>query len=284
MIHDLDETIKQILIKKGKLNAGDIDIAFDQPTGEWTASLNRPTINLYLYDMRENLELRNTSHIKTERHNGRGGKRVYPSKRIDLSYLITVWARNPEDEHQLLWRVLRTLSLSRSIKPETGIGMVREQPFDLPIKVALPSDAVRNLPDLWGVMENQLKPSVNLLVTVALDTQLVVEAPLVLTSTLRVGQSAHPLEQEMTAVDVSIYHIGGRVLHQGMPVGEGVEVTLLNRGDTVETDASGQYVFAYMQPGEYDVEVVADGRKPKRFTITVPNDDHTDPRNFDLSL
>lgn len=279
MIHDLDETIKQLLIQRGKLNLSDVDIVFDQPTGEWAATLNRPTVNLYLYDIRENIELRNTTQIVTERNQSNGsGRRVHPPRRVDLSYLITVWARNPEDEHQLLWRILQTLmQLAGTIKLDQTVGLVREQPLDLPVKVALPSEAMRNLSDLWGVMENQLKPSLNMIITTALDTHKVIESPLVLTTIGRIGQRVAG-KREIAALDVEIYHIGGRVLVKGYPVGAGAQVTVLDRGDQVETDASGNFMFAYMQPGDYDIEVALEGRQPKVFNITVP------AKNYDLSL
>lgn len=276
MIHDLDETIKQILVKKGKLNPSDVDIAFDQPTGEWTSSLNRPTINLYLYDIRENTQLRPPVVSQIEREEGRARK-TYPPKRIDLSYLITVWARNPEDEHQLLWRTLHTLMQTRMIKPADTVGVVKNQLYDMPVKVALPSDAVRNMPDLWGVMENQLKPSINLLITVALDIELAIEAPLVFTPIFRIGQG-DPSSKTFISRDVTIYHIGGRVLVRDVPIGAGASVTLLNRGDSVETDAEGRFIFASVQPGEYDIEVAVEGRQPKRHKISVP------AKNYDLSL
>jgi hypothetical protein len=277
MIQDLDETLREILVKQGKLNSGDIDIAFDQPTGEWAATLSRPTINLYLYDIRENTELRASQNYRVERQNGQG-RRVYMPKRIDLSYLITVWARNPEDEHQLLWRVLLTLSQFPAIKPEQGVGVVQDQLLDMPTKIALPSDAVRNMPDLWGVMENQLKPSINFVVTVALDTQRTIEAPLVFTAMYRVGQAEPPIAHELTVLDTTIHHIGGHVFVDNEAAGAGVQVELLNRGRRVQTDADGRFVFAYLQPGEYDVEVIAEGRKPKRDKLRVPAD------NYDLSV
>jgi hypothetical protein len=279
MIQDLDETLRQILVKQGKLNSGNIDIAFDQPTGEWTATLSRPTINLYLYDIRENTELRAATTYQVERNTNNGkARKVYMPKRVDLSYLITVWARNPEDEHQLLWRVLHTLSQYPIIKAETGVGVVQDQLFDMPMKVALPSDAVRNMPDLWGVMENQLKPSLNVVITVALDTQKAIEAPMVLTAVYRIGQSENPPNKVITAEDVSIYHIGGQVLDNKEPVGAGVEVELLDRGDLVHTDSEGRFIFAYLEPGEYDVEVKVEGRKPKRQKITVPD------KHYNLSV
>ena len=58
MIADLDETIRQLLIAEIPIRNGEIDIKFDQPKREWSARLTRPTINFFLYDVRENVILR----------------------------------------------------------------------------------------------------------------------------------------------------------------------------------------------------------------------------------
>ena len=58
MIADLDETIKQIVVKEIPIKNGEIDVKFDQPTREWSAKLAKPTINFFLYDVRENNVLR----------------------------------------------------------------------------------------------------------------------------------------------------------------------------------------------------------------------------------
>ena len=39
------------------------DLAFDQPNREWSARLNRPTLNIFLHDMHENVKLR-TRHLE----------------------------------------------------------------------------------------------------------------------------------------------------------------------------------------------------------------------------
>ena len=63
MITDLNETIRQLLIQKGPLDPGEVDISFETPDREWAASISNPTINLYLYDIRENHELRATEGL-----------------------------------------------------------------------------------------------------------------------------------------------------------------------------------------------------------------------------
>lgn len=279
MIHDLDETLKHILFQRGKLNREDVDVVFEQPTGEWAASLNKPTVNLYLYDIRENLERRLSGQIGIERNQDGVAKRLFPPRRVDINYLITVWANEPEDEHRLLWRLLEILLPMRKLSPDESLGDLRDQPMDMPIQAALPSDAVRNMPDLWGVMENQLKPSINMQITVALDPKETIDSPLVLSTNLRFGQFSG--EENGTIADFDdheVYHIGGRIMQGNDPVGAGVDVRLSTRPDGIQTDSEGRYVFSGIYPGDYDVEITLEGRKPKSVKLTVPSD------NYDLSL
>jgi hypothetical protein len=58
----------------------------------------------------------------------------------------------------------------------------------------------------------------------------------------------------------------------------GAQVMILNRGDMVETDTEGRFVFAYLQTGQYDIEVQVDGRKAKQYKIEVPSP------TYDLTL
>jgi hypothetical protein len=203
MIHDLDETIRQLLIKKGRLNAGEIDISFDQPTGDWAAGLSRPTINCWLYDARENLELR-SMEWRVTRSNGQGQKRIAPL-RFDLNYLVTAWTRKVEDEHQLLWRALGALAQARSLSPEQCVGALQGQPFDIPTKVGQVSDAVPNLTDLWSVLDNEMRAGFNFVVSLALDADLGFDGPLVLAKKLVVGQAEEPPRHELTVPDVEIW-------------------------------------------------------------------------------
>ncbi|MCB0014294.1 MAG: DUF4255 domain-containing protein, partial [Anaerolineales bacterium] len=59
MFDELEEALRQLLIQEIPITDGEIEIAFDQPKREWSARLSRPTINLFLYDVRENVMLRN---------------------------------------------------------------------------------------------------------------------------------------------------------------------------------------------------------------------------------
>ena len=48
MISDLDETIKQLLIKKGNLDPAEIDIVFDMRYRDQSGKVTKPTVNVYV--------------------------------------------------------------------------------------------------------------------------------------------------------------------------------------------------------------------------------------------
>src|SRR5512137_1156548 len=107
MIDDLDEVLRQLLIRELPIKNGEVDVQFDQPKREWSAKVSRPTINLFLHDVRENAKLRQTQPMwdLTQNPDGTVTQRRKPV-RVDLHYIITAWATEPEDEHRLLGRTL----------------------------------------------------------------------------------------------------------------------------------------------------------------------------------
>ncbi len=197
MLHDLDKTIEKLLRSRGGLKENEIDIAFEQPTSEWSATISRPTVNCWAFDLRENLKLRsmemevNRNMKKKEAH-----MRMVPM-RIDVTYLITAWARKAEDEHQLLWRTLGALAHYMALSPDNCEGLLKEQPYDIPIMVAQVTEAATNMSDVWSVLDNEMKMGFTFVATLALDVQRVLQAPLVLEGRLRFGQAHDPASEEI---------------------------------------------------------------------------------------
>ncbi len=194
MLPDLDLTIEKILVERGKLSKGEIDISFEQPNSEWSATLSRPTVNCWAFDLRENLKLRSMEMEVTRQMAGKKKQaniRMVPM-RFDISYLITAWARKAEDEHQLLWRSLGALSHYLALNPDQCEGLLKEQPYDMPVMVAQVTESASNMTDLWSVLDNEMRMGFTFVVTVALDPQRVLEAPLVLEGRLIFGQSFEP--------------------------------------------------------------------------------------------
>ena len=185
MIQDVDETLKALLVQKvPQFDSGAIDIKFEMPTHDWSGKLSKPTINLYLYDVRENLELRSREVQLTR--NGDGGKQRRAPVRIDLAYLISVWTTDISDEHQLLGRILMTLLQYPLLPPEVLKGSFQTQAFPVRAWIAQP-ERTPNAWDFWGHVENRMKSSLSYVVTTSFDPYLPEDVVLVKTVTTHVG-------------------------------------------------------------------------------------------------
>ncbi len=202
MLHDLDRTIEKLLRDRGGLKESEIDISFEQPTSEWSGTISRPTINCWAFDLRENTKLRSMDmQVNRDVKKKMANLRMVPM-RVDVTYLITAWARKAEDEHQLLWRALGTLAHFMALAPETCEGALKEQPYELPLLVAQITEAAHNMTDLWSVLDNEMKMGFTLATTLALDLQRVLEAPLVLEGRLRFGQSEDPTTKRIDSPEI----------------------------------------------------------------------------------
>ena len=268
MISDLDEVLRQLLIEELPIKNGEVHIEFHQPTREWSGRLSRPTLDLFLYDLRENSTLRQVDW-EIERRNGTF-TRQRVAARVDLHYMITAWATEPEDEHRLLTRTLLALfrhpTLPARLLPESLQG----QPAPIPIRVAQ-FDEFRSPADVWSALDNELRPSIILTLTLALDPYSKVTGPLVRSRDIRFGQAAGlPAERQLQpdADQDRFWMVGGQVRGDGAPAG--VQVRLVERGADVRLDAEGRFVIGNLEAGEYTLEVVREGKKPAQHRITVP--------------
>jgi len=203
MLQDLDRTIEKLIITEGKLNRDEIEVSFDQPTGDWSSRLSRPTINCWCFDLRENMKYRSMERqVSKDNHTGQVR---FPPRRYDVTYLVTAWARKTEDEHQLLWRALGALRRVPILSPERGEGTVRYHTKDIPLLVAtFPEGNPINFIDLWSVLGNEMRLGFSVTATVELDLEFGFDAPLILEAFVRVGQSDAPADRKLSALDVEL--------------------------------------------------------------------------------
>ncbi|MBI1878877.1 MAG: DUF4255 domain-containing protein [Chloroflexi bacterium] len=274
MINDLDEVLRQVLIRELPIKNGEVDIAFDQPKREWSARLNRPTLNLFLHDVRENNKLRQTQPAwEVERQgNGKITQRRKPV-RVDLHYMITAWTADPEDEHRLLTRTLLALFRLPHLPEELLPENLQGQPVPIPIIVAQ-SDELRTPADIWSALDNELRPAIVCTITLALNPYQPLTTPLVSTRELRVGQAAEPLQQRISdpAGPEIFWTIGGTVRSDESQ--ENLRLTLVEKGLEVPIQAEGRFAIGNLKAGDYTLEVQAEGRQPHRHPITVPAPDY----------
>jgi uncharacterized protein DUF4255 len=170
MLHLLDETLEAFLREVVPLPARDVDVAFDAPDGEWSAALSsRPTVDLYLWDVRPNLAERDYGEVIIEEPDGRRYRRD-PLPRVDCRYLVTAWTSEVRDEHSLLGDVLSALLLHPVIDSEHLRGAFTDiRP--LPTMRLRSGDGSENS-DFWSALGGQLKPGLDLVVTVTVDAAL----------------------------------------------------------------------------------------------------------------
>ena len=164
MIHEVDELLEK-LVKRDALNGSSVELEFDAPTKDWVARRNGPTVDLYLYDIREDLNRRVPAWEDQRGSDGKVTARQLPPRRFKLSYLVTAWTQRPEDEHRLLSALLSAFIRNPMIKPELLEGMLAEPDLPVYIDVGQPPSQDRSLADVWSALGGELKPSLDVVVT-----------------------------------------------------------------------------------------------------------------------
>lgn len=272
MIADLDETLRQLLVAELPIKNGEIDIQFDQPKREWSARLTKPTINLFLYDVRENTTLR--QHQWEAVKNGRGApaSRKRTPFRVDCCYMLTIWAAEPEDEHRLLTRVMLTLFRYPILTKDRLVGSMQNQPFDVAAQLAVP-DRLTNPAEVWSALDNEIRPTIPYLVTIALDPWTEVTGPIVRTFTLRTGQSRTlPLQPVLDAdgVAAEVSYIAGIVHAKNGDPQVNIEVAVKGTGFLTTTDNEGRYILGGLPSGAYTLVAWPASGKPRQKQVTIP--------------
>ena len=137
MIDEVDEAVRT-LIRQEALNGTQVEVVFDAPTKEWSSRRNSPTLDVYLYDIREDLRRRETGVIDVHNDVGRITGRRHPPRHFKLSYLVTAWTQRPEDEHRLLSAVLACFVRHDKLPADVLQGSLADQALPVRVTVALP--------------------------------------------------------------------------------------------------------------------------------------------------
>jgi hypothetical protein len=262
MIRDLSATLEAVLTQSGlPTELAAAQIAFDRPTEPFNPP--QTTVDLFLYDVRENVELRNNEPIR--RHTGIGRVTIEPPPlRMACSYLVTAWPVGGPDlalqEHRLLSQVLQLLSRFPTIPASFLVGGLVNQEPPLPM-VTAQTDALKNPAEFWTAIGNRLRASLSLTVTVSMPALDPMETGVVSTM--------------LTTYDVAgarelRVEIGGRVVDlAAKPIADAL-VDVVNAGLRTRTDADGRYRFDSIPTGPASVRVVAVGFQPKTQVVIVP--------------
>jgi hypothetical protein len=186
MIDGLDKTLEELL--KHELppelvwedSTTKVTISFATPDDQFPpAAVTLPALDLFLYDVRENRELRDNDWIMERQSDGTTTKKR-PPIRVECSYLITAWpgdgAPNPaQQEHYLLGEVMKVLLRHPTIPDEVLQGSLKGQDPPLPA-VTLQPGRLQSLGEFWQALGGKPKAALNYTVTIGVDPLKPVEA------------------------------------------------------------------------------------------------------------
>ncbi len=286
MFNDLDTVLKRILDSAivPKL-VRDADISFDRPSDTFNHDTSK--IGLFLYDIRENTELRSSEPF-INRNNGVATINK-PPIRLACSYLVTAWIESGitgeeaiMKEHALLGAVLKVFSCMPTIPASFMQGELASQPYPIPL-VTLQGDLTRNPAEFWSALGGKLRPSFTLTATIALmSSEAPVSAHLVSTSELVVASKKPDVPEKDCKLEESVFRIGGRATESGSgKLISGVSIALSALGRSTETDAQGQFSFSGIPAGTYEMRFNKAGYKVETMQAQVPGDSLT---AFDIAL
>lgn len=280
-IDDLSSTLGAVLQDPGFAlmfpELAGADIVFDRPDDQFKPG--KPTIDVFLYDIRENLDLRLNEVTTT-----RVGNQIitHPAAlRLACSYLVTAWPTEGSDlalqEQRLLSEVLVVLSHYPMIPPIFLVGSLLGQDPPLPM-VALHPDALKNLAEFWSSLGSRLKASLTVTVTISVPIFSDVADFPVRTEHIAVAHGDSPVTE-------TLLEVGGKVsnlLSQGIAE---AFVDILDASSTPVTaqqitDSSGQFVFSQVSAGNFQLRAVAVGFKPQVHPVTIPGL----PNEYDIQL
>lgn len=166
MFQDLDKTLTTLLARE--LTLENVTVSFAPPDGTFPPmEVSLPAVDLFLYDIRENLELHSNDWHHEER-NGRIIRQKAPL-RIDCSYLITAWAtanNSIEDEHRLLGDVMGVLLRYRELPSDVLQGSLAG--VSPPVRArAMRTGYLQSLGEFWQAMGGKPKASIHYTLTIS---------------------------------------------------------------------------------------------------------------------
>jgi len=256
MIADLDAGLRELLLAQLRRHGfDDIDVVFETPTNDWAGQLTRPTVNLFLCDIRKSTRV-GQSGPEGGRDAGRSNERP-PAMRVDCIFAITAWSKAVVDEHRLLSQVLGVLYahpiLDGHLGQRLGDGAQR-----FSILSSVGEQRPEQRADFWRSVGGIYKPALDYVVTLSVESGHIAErGPDVRSVGVRTGLADRPRAamQELT-------HVGGTVTGEdGEPVADAwVVVPGLARMAT--SDEHGRFRLARVPPGTHEVRVRdRDGRE-----------------------
>ncbi|MFF8790220.1 DUF4255 domain-containing protein [Streptomyces sp. NPDC015125] len=174
MIELVDQALKSRVQQEVTWPPPGIPVTFQPPgrdgaLGETTGS---ETVGIYLYDVREDLDRRQTGTVYqydrgTTGQPDRKSAEFDPPRYARLSYLVAAWAPDALSAHRILGELLVGFARSRDF-PVPLPPELQELELSGLLDVGHPPAEDRALTELWSAVGHTLVPALNVTVTIPL--------------------------------------------------------------------------------------------------------------------
>ena len=301
MLSDIHDALANLLYDYGGVDRRDVAVHFALPSARFLQTLPEPAYLFSLLDLWENMDLRNSGFVM-QRHEDGAHFRSTP-RYFDLKYLVSVHAADPEDENQLLSRLLWTLYRYQDFADALLPPEYLQKEWRVTGRLAPTTEGRRPL-EIWSDLGVDPRPALLYIVTAPLDIDRAIPSPLVLKRALHIrpfaGEDGIPepekeddalTKREETAPDGGVNPSKGapftprqeRIMADGIisyggflqtPSGkrlENFEVRLAGVATPeTKTDALGRFILHRLNAGGYRLLVFSpDGmeRLEQRFVV-----------------
>lgn len=269
MITKIDTVLKNYLLSVlGDPGDTILDFSFKLPDREWLKSANSSEswINIYLMEVKENLELRQNEWQGT--YNGDQVNAQKPPHYVDLYYLITFYnkSKKSEIEHTYLENVLLALFDFANLAPD----ILNDQTLLKEIKLELfPKPYIDDQLgfQFWNALDQDARPYIPLKVTVPLTST-------VLSSNTIVKEKNISYE----VLDEKLYSLSGHILFTAEVNGKTTsipvsfaEIKIKKKGGNtiqiLQTDAVGNFRVKQLKNEEVTILVEAEGYQDQEIDL-----------------
>ena len=192
MIEDLSNSIRALLeyelLTPGQEIIPGLSISFAQPDQNFPpASVTKPAVNIFLYDVREDLKLRHNEWFRYAPAPPAGCEVRRQPVLIECSYLVTAWSDSAtaaaHDEHTVLSVIIKALRRYNDL-PNTLPD--KSDPAGPPVRIlqgglaggdpqprafTIQDGYLQSLGEFWRSMGHGPKPRFNYSVTIAADVR-----------------------------------------------------------------------------------------------------------------
>ncbi len=266
MVAQFDDILRTYLYESlGQPDGSVVDFSFALPNKKWMGKIKNSQnwVNIYLLELRENLELRKNAWRRSYEAGGKVSE-TKPPVYVDLYYLVTVFNKDGDSvvEHGYLQQLLVSLHNF----PDRAPLYIGDAEF-------LEKTAIELFPkpyiddhlgfQLWSALDQDVRPYIPIKVTLPLEVSVGRESALVTEKELITEQLGAPLY--MLRGEVSALSAGGRI-----PVA-GATVNLRKEDDaliaTTTTDGLGKFRFTGVPPTAAKAETTAAGYQTKTVSL-----------------